>query len=326
MADVKLWNKWSCLLATAALNATNPTPQPFFYGGQAVIEGVLMRGPKYYAVAARKPDGSITSIQSPLTSRVYTSNFWKRPFLRGIAGLIEMMHLGMRSLQWSAGIQLGKEAELTGRAMGLTILGSMVFAIFLFVILPATLGGFLYQGPSTLSASVVEGIVRGLVLLLYLFAIGQVPAVKRVFEYHGAEHKTINCFEHSLPLDVQHVGGSSRLHPRCGTGFIVMVALLSIFIFAPVQLMHLSPVPSVLLRILLIPLVGAVAYEGIRLLATMRDSWYRRLALVPILQTQNLTTREPDPAQIEVAVYAFQLARQADPSGPIGEGHAELVH
>jgi uncharacterized protein YqhQ len=285
--------------------------QPFFYGGQAVIEGVLMRGKGHYAVAARRKDGSIVVRQEPLTSRVYTSHVWKQPLLRGIAGLVEMLHLGMRALTWSANVQMEEEEiQLSKGAMRVTMGVSIVFGLLLFVGLPLLAAGLIHRGPRGVGFVVVEGIARAAILLGYLVLIGMTPSVKRVFEYHGAEHKTINCFESGDPLDVEHVRRASRLHPRCGTGFLVVVAFVSIVVFAPLG--GLQPLLLVLSRILLVPVVAAVAYEGIRGLARIRDTEVGRLLLAPILATQLLTTREPDDSQLEVAIAALNAARAGE--------------
>ncbi|HVS44291.1 MAG TPA: DUF1385 domain-containing protein [Candidatus Dormibacteraeota bacterium] len=290
-------------------------PEQFFYGGQAVIEGVLMRGRRHYAVAARRRDGRIVSVSEPLKSRVYTSRLWALPFFRGVAGLIEMLHLGMRALTWSANVQAeADDIQLSPTVMRASMAVSVLVGLVLFVGLPLGLAGLIHHGPRSVGFVVVEGIARAGVLLGYLALIAQVPSVRRVFEYHGAEHKTINCFEAGHPVDVEHVRTASRLHPRCGTGFLVVVALVSIVVFAPFGGL---PVPLLVLsRVVLIPVVAAVAYEGIRGLARIRRTAPGRLALIPILATQRLTTREPDDAQIEVAIEALALARAGDVGEP----------
>jgi uncharacterized protein YqhQ len=288
-------------------------PDQFFYGGQAVIEGVLMRGRRHYAVAARRRDGSIVSVSEPLTSRVYTSRLWALPFFRGIAGLIEMLHLGMRALTWSANVQAeADDIQLSPTVMRATMAVSVVLGLLLFVAAPLGLAGLIHHGDRSVGFVIIEGVARAAVLLGYLALIAQVRSVRRVFEYHGAEHKTINCFEAGLPVDVENVRGASRLHPRCGTGFLVVVALVSIVVFAPFGGLPLL----VLSRVVLIPVVAAVAYEGIRGLARARRTPPGRLALLPILATQRLTTREPDDAQIEVAIQALELARAGDVGAP----------
>jgi uncharacterized protein YqhQ len=285
--------------------------QPFFYGGQAVIEGVLMRGKDHWAVAARRRDGSIVVQQEPLRSRVYTSPLWKQPLFRGVAGLVEMLHLGMRALSWSANVQMeAEDVQLSPRAMRVTMGISIVVGLMLFVGLPLIAAALIHRGPRSVGFVVIEGIARAVILLGYLVLIGMTPSVRRVFEYHGAEHKTINCFESGDPVDVEHVRRASRLHPRCGTGFLVVVALVSIVVFAPLG--GLQPVLLVLSRVLLVPVVAAIAYEGIRGLARIRETPVGRALLVPVLATQRLTTREPDDAQMEVAIAALAAARAGE--------------
>jgi uncharacterized protein YqhQ len=274
-------------------------PDQFFYGGQAVIEGVLMRGRRHYAVAARRRDGTIVTVSEPLRSRVYTSRLWALPFFRGIAGLIEMLHLGMRALTWSANIQAeADDIQLSPRVMRATMATSVVLGLLLFVGLPLGLAGLIHHGDRSVGFVVIEGVARAGVLLGYLALIAQVRSVRRVFEYHGAEHKTINCFEAGDPVDVEHVRR----------------ALVSIVVFAPFGGL---PVPLLVLsRVVLIPVVAAVAYEGIRGLARARHTPPGRIALIPVLATQRLTTREPDDAQIEVAIEALALARAGDVGAP----------
>ena len=307
------------ILLTAALSAVSAPPQMFFYGGQAVIEGVLMRGRDHYAVAARRPDGTITVTSEMLTSRVSTNRIWARPFLRGVAGLVEMLGLGMRALQWSANIQLGEEAQLPASTLKATIGISMVFAAGLFIGLPLLLASVLHRGGSQQSVTgvLIEGAIRAVILLGYLLLIGQVHNIRRLFEYHGAEHKAINCLEAGGPIDVAAVRTNSRLHPRCGTGFLVVVALVSVIVFTPLGVL---PVPlRIALQLVLVPVVASISYEAIRGLARIRHTAFGRLALVPVLATQRLSTREPDDGQIEVAITALDAARAGD--GGVTEVH-----
>ncbi|MBV9100295.1 MAG: DUF1385 domain-containing protein [Candidatus Dormibacteraeota bacterium] len=301
---------------TAAVNAVNAPPATFFYGGQAVIEGVLMRGRNHYAVAARKPDGQITVVSDELRSRVYTSKVWKQPFLRGVAGLFEMVHLGMRALQWSAGVQLGDEVAISAGAMRIAMGVSVVFGLALFIGAPLGISALIHRAPArSVTSVVIEGVVRGVILVGYLLLIGLVPSVRRLFHYHGAEHKSINCLESGAPLDVEHVRPASRLHPRCGTGFIVVVAVVSIVVFTPLGL--LPTAVRILCQIALVPVVAAISYETIRALARVRHTAVGRIALAPVLSAQLLSTREPNDSQIEVAIVALQAAR-ADESA-VGE-------
>lgn len=296
------------ILVTAALNAANAPPATFFYGGQAVIEGVLMRGRRHYAVAARQPDGRIVVLSDALRSRVYTSHVWSLPFLRGVAGLIEMIHLGMRALQWSVGVQLGEEAQLSPAAMRITMAVSVVFGLGLFIGAPLGISALLHRAPvRSITSVIIEGVLRAVILIAYLLLIGQVRSVRRLFHYHGAEHKAINCLESGAPLDVSHVRPASRLHPRCGTGFLVVVALVSIIVFTPLGL--LPTAVRIACQVALVPVVAAISYEIIRGLARIRQTSVGRFALAPVLATQLLSTREPDDSQIEVAIAALEAAR-----------------
>ena len=304
------------LLQTIVLNAVNAPPAPFFYGGQAVVEGVLMRGRQHYAVAARRPDGRIIVYSDLLRSRMYTSKFWALPFFRGVAGLAEMLHLGMRALQWSVRVQLGEEAQISAGTMRVAMAGSFVFAIGLFIVAPLALSALLHKAPvQSVTGVLIEGAIRAAILIAYLLLIGLLPNINRLFQYHGAEHKSINTLESGEPVDIRHVQTASRLHPRCGTGFIVVVALVSIVVFAPLG--FLNPLLRVVCQIALVPVVAAVSYEIIRALTRIRHTAIGRLLLAPVLSAQLLSTREPDPTQIEVAIAALDAARTSEPS--VGE-------
>ena len=283
----------------------------FFYGGQAVLEGVLMRGRPTYAVAVRRPDGEIQVLRERLRSAMYISRFWKLPMLRGLAGLWEQLHLGMKALMWSANVQAaGEEIELSRGAMGVTIAIAVVGALLFFLGVPLLAAGFLSRGHSNLFFGIVDGLVRIGLLLAYLYAISFKSEIARLFAYHGAEHKTINAFEAGLPLDVPNVRTQSTLHPRCGTGFLLAVMVVSAFVFGLVG----RPALPVLLasRIVLIPLIAMLAYEFIRFAGRHRYNPVVKVLIVPFLLTQKLTTREPDDRQIEVALAAFEGARQEE--------------
>jgi uncharacterized protein YqhQ len=298
------------LLLTVAVNAVSAPPGTFFYGGQAVIEGVLMRGRDHYAVAARRPDGQIVICTDALRSRVYTRSLWRRPFFRGVAGLYETIHLGMRALQWSAVVQLGQEAEIGTGAIRGAMIASLVFALALFIGLPLLLGGLLHHATQSITSVLIEGVIRAVILVAYLLLIGLIPNVRRLFEYHGAEHMAINALESGSAVDVEHVRASSRLHPRCGTGFLFVVALVSVGVFAPLGL--LPTAVRLLCQIALVPLVAAVSYEVIRALIRVRGTVAGRIALAPVLGAQLLSTRTPDDSQIEVSIAALDAARQGE--------------
>jgi uncharacterized protein YqhQ len=298
------------LLLTVAVNAVSAPPGTFFYGGQAVIEGVLMRGRDSYAVAARRPNGDIAICTDVLRSRVYTAGIWRRPFFRGVAGLYETIHLGMRALQWSAIVQLGQDAEIGDGAMRGAMIASLVFALALFIGLPLLLGGLLHHGTESITSVLIEGVIRAFVLIAYLLLISLIPNVRRLFQYHGAEHMSINALESGDVIDVNHVRARSRLHPRCGTGFLVVVAFVSVAVFAPLGL--LPTALRLLLQIVLVPVVAAVSYEIIRALIRVRGTAVGRIALAPVLGAQLLSTRQPDDRQIEVAIAALDAARRGE--------------
>ena len=283
----------------------------FFYGGQAVLEGVLMRGRTTYAVAARRPDGEIELLRERLNSVIYVHPFWKLPLFRGLAGLWEQLHLGMKSLMWSANIQAaGEQIEISKSAMRVTIGIAVVGALLFFLGVPLLAAGFLSRGHGSLFFGMVDGLVRIVLLLAYLYAISFKSEIARLFAYHGAEHKTINAYEAGLPLDIPNVRSQSTLHPRCGTGFLLAVMVVSAFVFG---LVGRPPLPVLLAsRIVLIPLIAMLAYEFIRFAGRHRRNAVVKVLLVPFLLTQKLTTREPDDRQIEVALAAFEGARQEE--------------
>jgi len=296
------------------MSTANPAPPlPFFYGGQAVIEGVLMRGPHTWAVAARRPDGGISLRQANLTSRVYTSAFFRLPFIRGVIGLVEMLHLGTSAMLWSANVKAkAEDIEISRGAVTVTIVLSMVFSFALFFGLPLVAGGALRHRGGSLAFTVVEGTTRALLLVGYLLLISRIPDVRRLFQYHGAEHKTINAFEAGWPLEVAHVKRASLLHPRCGTGFLVVVLVVSLVVFSLVALLHPNFFWLVASRILGVPVIAGVGFEWIRFMARHQRNPVVKVMLWPVLGTQKFTTREPDAEQLEVAIAAFNAARQGE--------------
>jgi len=285
--------------------------EKFFYGGQAVIEGVLMRGRTTYAVAVRTPAGEVVVKRERLRSVVYTHPVWKLPLLRGLAGLWEMLHLGMKALVYSANIQArGSDIELTPRQLAITVTIAVIAGIGFFLGLPLVLAAFLGGGRSALRFTLIEGLIRIGLLLGYLYVISLFPDIRRVFQYHGAEHKTINAYEAGLTLDVEQIRTQSTLHPRCGTGFLLAVMIVSVFVFSIVGRPAL--IWLLLSRLALIPVIAMLAYEGIRFAGRHRTNPVVKVLLIPLLATQKLTTREPDDAQLEVALAAFQAAREEE--------------
>jgi uncharacterized protein YqhQ len=291
-----------------------PAAEPFFYGGQAVVEGVMMRGRSHYAVAARLPSTrEIVVKRGELTAGLYRHRFWKLPLVRGLALLAEQLHLGTRCLMWSAGVNAGDlDVELGRREIAASLAVAVVGSLVLFIGLPLLGAGLVAHRSNSFWFVVVEGLIRVGLVLGYLALIGMVRDVRRVFQYHGAEHKTINAFEAGWPLEVPSIRRASLLHPRCGTGFLLVVLVVSVLVFSLVAFLHPSWPWLVASRILGVPVISGISYECIRLLARHRRSAVARVLLLPVLYTQKFTTREPEDEMLEVALVAFNAAREGD--------------
>jgi len=286
--------------------------RPFYYGGQAVLEGVMMRGQRHSAVAVRRPDGQITIKEEALTGALYRHPLWSKPFFRGFVMLSDTLVLGMRSLLFSAQVAAGEDdREISPGAVRLTLGVSLAFAIGLFFVAPLALTHWIDQFlPSSFVSNLVEGANRLAMFLGYLILVGRLADVRRVFGYHGAEHKAINAYEAGAGLDVATVQKYTIAHTRCGTAFLLIVITISIFVFAalgqpPMWLRVLS-------RIALVPVIAAVAYEVIRFMAGHCGNALIRQLMKPGLTLQRLTTREPDDGQVEVAVTALRAVLVAD--------------
>jgi uncharacterized protein YqhQ len=284
------------------------------YGGQAVIEGVMMRGGNSVAIAMRDPEQEIV-IHTEELGGIYKSRLTKIPFLRGLVILWDALGLGMRALTISANTQTGEDEQLEGPMLYITLAISLTFGIGLFFLAPAAIGQlFQYLGLSNWWSNLAEGIVRLLLLVGYIWAIGRMEDIKRVFAYHGAEHKTINAFEDGADLTPEVVATYPLEHARCGTAFLLTLVLISVVIFS-----LLGPMPllwRLASRILLIPIIAGIAYEYIRWTAThMHWSWVRWITK-PNLALQRLTTREPSLDIIEVGIAAFNAMRQAEQQQP----------
>jgi uncharacterized protein YqhQ len=281
------------------------------YGGQAVIEGVMMRGQKAFAIAMRAPDGNIVVHKEDL-AKVYRSRITKIPFLRGIILLWDALGLGMRALTVSANTQTGEDEKLEGPALYLTLGLSLAIGIGVFFLLPAGVGGLAehYLGWSPFLNNLLEGILRLLLLIGYIWAIGFMPDVARLFGYHGAEHKTINAYEAGAELTPENVAKYPIQHARCGTAFLLTLVLISILVFT-----FLGPLPMfwrLASRILLIPVLAGIAVEYIRWTANHLDSPIVKIMIKPNLALQSLTTREPDRSMLEVAIESFKTMRNAE--------------
>jgi uncharacterized protein YqhQ len=294
-------------------------------GGQAVLEGVMMRGVRTWSVAVRAPTaeqledpkrepprGEVVVRTEPLDSALRRHRWLRLPLLRGVIALGGSLAIGMKALNISVGAQLGEaEEELSGRAWAGAVLLSLVLAIGLFFVVPVGLVSLIkHQLHSSTLFWLVEGVVRTVIFLGYLVLISRMRELRRVLEYHGAEHKAIACYEAGAPLEPAEAQRFSRLHPRCGTSFLLIVMIVAIFVFAPLGL------PAwywlIATRILGVPVIAGISYEIIRLAARYRSHRAVALIIAPGLALQRLTTREPDLDQLAVAIAALQAVLEAE--------------
>jgi uncharacterized protein YqhQ len=283
--------------------------ESFNYGGQAVIEGVMMRGSQTMALALRRPEGDIVVETEPLNETLYRGPISRIPFLRGLVMLWDTLGLGMRALMTSADVAVGEEASLSGPVSWATALVGIGLGVGLFMLLPSFLAGLLAPYLSSeLLISFMEGVFRLILIIGYMWAIGHMPDIERVFAYHGAEHKTINAYEAGQDLTVAAIRPFPTAHTRCGTSFLLTLVALSVLLFAP-----LDP-PSLLWRLVsrlaLLPVLTGVSYEFIRLTARFADRTWMRFLIGPNLALQRLTTREPDDGMVEVAISALKAVLQ----------------
>jgi uncharacterized protein YqhQ len=283
------------------------------YGGQAVMEGVMMRGSKAMAVAVRQPDGEIIIHTEPLSSHIYTGKISKIPVLRALTSLWDVLVLGIRTLMFSADVALAEEegVEFSGPIAWGTVIVSFAIAIGVFFVGPLLLVGVIDRYiESAFLSNVVEGVLRLALFIAYIWAIGRVPDIARVFSYHGAEHKTINAYESGADLTPEEVSKYSTAHYRCGTAFLLSVMVISILVFS---LLGRPPMGlRILSRIVLIPLVAGVAYEYIRFTNRYRDNPIVRAIARPNIALQSLTTREPDASMLEVAIAALKRVLETE--------------
>lgn len=274
-------------------------------GGQAVIEGVMMRGKTHVAVAVRQPDGEISVDVRPVNSISDRYLILKKPFLRGVVSLVESLVMGMKALAYSAQVSGDEDEKLDSKEMALTIAVSAGLAILLFIVIPTWSMRFLTGiTQDHMALNLAEGVLRMAIFLAYIAAISSMNDIQRVFQYHGAEHKTIYTYEAGLPLKVENVRPFSTLHPRCGTNFLMIVMLISMFIFT--FLGWPSLLERIASRIILMPVIAGVSYELIRYAGAHTDNPLVRIAITPGLLLQKLTTRQPDDSQIEVAIASLK--------------------
>ncbi|MCG2768902.1 MAG: DUF1385 domain-containing protein [Anaerolineae bacterium] len=285
----------------------------FSYGGQAIIEGVMMRGSKSVAIAVRDPSGQIVVQREPLNAFIYQGPISKIPVLRGLTSLWDALVLGIRALMRSADVALGEEegVEFSGPVAWGTMALSLALGAGLFFLLPMFLVSLVDQYiSSSLASSAIEGVIRILLFIGYIAAIGLMPDIRRVFAYHGAEHKTINAYEDGATLEPATVAKYSTAHTRCGTGFLLIVLVIYILITAPMGR------PPLLIRLasrlITIPIVAGISYELMKFGARHYDNPLVKALVAPGLALQRLTTREPDESMLEVAIASLQSVLAAE--------------
>ncbi len=285
------------------------------YGGQAVIEGVMMRGARNMAIAVRKPSGEVLLHSEPLPAGIYNSRIGRLPFVRGLTMLWDTLVLGTRALMFSADAALSDEdVKFDGPIMWGTLLLSFGLAIGLFVLLPLFLVSLVDRFITLpLLSNLAEGLVRLTFFVVYLIAIARMPDIRRVFAYHGAEHKTVNAFEAGAPLTPHSVAAYSTAHTRCGTGFLLSVLLIFVLL---TSLLGRPPLLwRIVSRLALVPVVSAIAYETMKFSAAHQDNPLVRMLAAPGLWLQRLTTLQPDEPMLEVAIAALQRVVSDDAQG-----------
>jgi len=303
------------------------------YGGQAVLEGVMMRGTQAMAVAVRDPQGEIITHIEPLNQTVYGGRIARLPFVRGLTLLWDALGLGVKALMFSAEVSVqdpapsvassskAEEAKaiFDAPAQVGTVLLSLTMAVAIFIALPAFLAGLIERwlgaGQSAFWSNLIEGVIRLVITIGYIAAMGLVPEFKRLYGYHGAEHKTINAFEAGAPMTPESVARFPLEHPRCGTAFLLTVIVTSIVIYS--FLPRLTLVWRVLSRLILVPLIAGISYEFLRFTGRHQQNPVIRMIIVPNLAMQRLTTREPDREMLEVAIVSFEKMLASERLQPV---------
>jgi len=279
-------------------------------GGQAVIEGVMMRGPKLVSTAVREPSGQISVKVDPVSSISDRYPILKKPMLRGVIALGESLVLGLKSLSYSAQKAGDEDEQLSDKELVMTILFSLGLAILLFVIIPTAAAKYIdasFTNPILLN--LLEGGLRLGIFLVYIYGISRMKDIQRVFKYHGAEHKTIHAYEAGVELTVENVQKYSTLHPRCGTAFLLIVMVVSIVMFAFLGWPDLWL--RILSRVILLPVVAGISYEIIRFAGKSQNSLVH-IAILPGLWLQKITTSQPDDDMVEVAIQALEAVLVED--------------
>jgi uncharacterized protein YqhQ len=289
-------------------------------GGQAVLEGVMMRGVSTWALAVKKPDGTVEVTSEPVVSWAKRHRVLRLPVVRGVVALVESLKLGFRAMRIAANSQITEQDEIEeigGLAWTLTVIGALLLAVGLFFVIPVVATSLISeQLDSSVLFWIVEGFLRVAILVGYIVAISRLGQVDRLFKFHGAEHKTISCFEAGDELTPERAALYSRHHPRCGTSFLLLLVVLAVFVFAPLGLPEWYWL--VASRVLGIPLVAGLAYELIKWAGGHRERAWVRAIMWPGLMLQGLTTREPDREHLEVAIASLEAVLAV-------ENPAELV-
>lgn len=281
-------------------------------GGQAVIEGVMMRGPKAIATAVRKKDGSIVYKKTLISEK--SNRLLKIPFIRGVMALFDAMIVGTKELIFASNQAGIEEEKLSDKEIKVTVITSMLIGITVFMLLPSYIGGFLFRN-NPLHANIVEAIVKLVLFLGYIWGISFLKDIKRVFEYHGAEHKSIICYEQNMELNPKNAKLCTRFHPRCGTSFLLIVMFISILTFSILDLIIGVPsgiiglfIHKLITRVLFVPLVAGISYELQRWTSYHLSNICARFISSPGMWLQKITTKEPDEDQLEVAIVALNVA------------------
>ncbi len=295
----------------------SPPRSDHLYGGQAVPEGVMMRGADHWAVAVRKPSGEIHVESHSIHSVTKRYPLLRRPFLRGIIVLGQSLAIGVRALLVASNESADSEDKLSSRQMGVTLAVAMVLFFGVFIVGPAALFGWVqHRVGGGVWTNVLEGVFRVALFVAYLWAIGRTKEVHRVFEYHGAEHKTIAAYEHGMPLEASAIGRFPKEHVRCGTNFLIIVMLVTVVVFS------LIPTPGIAWRlasrVIAVPIIAGLSYEALRLGARFEGSAVMRGLMAPGIWLQHITTKEPEPGQLEVAIASFEevLRRESQADTP----------
>lgn len=289
------------------------TCKPFSYGGQALIEGVMMRGRETYAMAVRKPDGEIIVEKKPVPHWLTKWKITRLPFIRGFFNLMDSMVLGFSAISFSA-LQSGEteDEKMSSWQMAVTMIIAMLLGSLLFIVIPVYAASFTLpylqkqygDGFAQFGRSITEGLLRVIFFVTYIWAIGQMQEIKRVFSYHGAEHQTINALEAGKELVPEEVEKFSTIHPRCGTSFIIIVMIIMIIIFTFVGKTSIGM--RMLIKFFMMPIVAGISYELLKLSAKYNHFWLVRVLIAPGLWVQKLTTRKPDRGMLEVAIAALK--------------------